>query len=89
MYKKIGLLFFLALFLTACSRAKISVNEVDVIHDDTKGTVEISTIEMTEPQTQTQPTEYETLPHTVQPEDVVLHAKESMSEALAAKRKSI
>lgn len=87
MYKKIGLLFFLALFLTACSRAKISVNEVDVIHDDTKGTVEISTIEMTEPQTQTQPTEYETLPHTVQPEDVVLHAKESMSEALGSKKK--
>jgi len=77
----------LALFLTACSRAKISVNEVDVIHDDTKGTVEISTIEMTEPQTQTQPTEYETLPHTVQPEDVVLHAKESMSEALGSKKK--
>ena len=87
MYKKIGLLFFLALFLTACSRAKISVNEVDVVHDDTKGTVEISTIEMTEPQTQTQPTEYETLPHTVQPEDVVLHAKESMSEALGSKKK--
>lgn len=77
----------MALFLTACSRAKISVNEVDVIHDDTKGTVEISTIEMTEPQTQTQPTEYETLPHTVQPEDVVLHAKESMSEALGSKKK--
>lgn len=53
MYKKIGLLLFLTLFLTACSRAKISVNEVDVVHDDTKGTVEISTIEMTEPQTQT------------------------------------
>ena len=77
----------MALFLTACSRAKISVNEVDVVHDDTKGTVEISTIEMTEPQTQTQPTEYETLPHTVQPEDVVLHAKESMSEALGSKKK--
>lgn len=87
MYKKIGLLFFLTLFLTACSRAKISVNEVDVIHDDTKGTVEISTIEMAEPQTQTQPMEYETLPHTVQPEDVVLHAKESMSEALGSKKK--
>lgn len=87
MYKKIGLLLFLTLFLTACSRAKTSVNEVDVVHDDTKGTVEISTIEMTEPQTQTQPTEYETLPHTVQPEDVVLHAKESMSEALGSKKK--
>ena len=87
MYKKIGLLLFLTLFLTACSRAKISVNEVDVVHDDTKGTVEISTIEMTEPQTQTQPTEYETLPHTVQPEDVVLHAKESMSEVLGSKKK--
>lgn len=87
MYKKIGLLFFLALFLTACSRAKISVNEVDVIHDDTKGTVEISTIEMTEPQTQTQPTEYETLPHTVQPEEVVQDAKESMSDALVSKKK--
>lgn len=87
MYKKIGLLFFLALFLTACSRAKISVNEVDVVHDDTKGTVEISTIEMTEPQTQTQPTEYETLPHTVQPEEVVQDAKESMSDALVSKKK--
>ena len=87
MYKKIGLLLFLTLFLTACSRAKTSVNEVDVVHDDTNGTVEISTIEMTEPQTQTQPTEYETLPHTVQPEDVVLHAKESMSEALGSKKK--
>lgn len=87
MYKKIGLLLFLTLFLTACSRAKISVNEVDVVHDDTKGTVEISTIEMAEPQTQTQPMEYETLPHTVQPEDVVLHAKESMSEALGSKKK--
>lgn len=87
MYKKIGLLFFLALFLTACSRAKISVNEVDVIHDDTKGTVEISTIEMAEPQTQTQPTEYETLPHTVQPEEVVQDAKESMSDALVSKKK--
>lgn len=87
MYKKIGLLFFLALFLTACSRAKISVNEVDVVHDDTKGTVEISTIEMTEPQTQTQPTEYETLPHTVQPEKVVQDAKESMSDALVSKKK--
>lgn len=87
MYKKIGLLLFLTLFLTACSRAKTSVNEVDVVHDDTKGTVEISTIEMTETQTQTQPTEYETLPHTVQPEDVVLHAKESMSEVLGSKKK--
>ena len=87
MYKKIGLLFFLTLFLTACSRAKTSVNEVDVVHDDTKGTVEISTIEMTEPQTQTQPTEYETLPHTVQPEEVVQDAKESMSEALGSKKK--
>lgn len=87
MYKKIGLLLFLALFLTACSRAKISVNEVDVVHDDTKGTVEISTIEMTEPQTQTQPTEYETLPHTVQPEEVVQDAKESMSDALVSKKK--
>ena len=87
MYKKIGLLFFLALFLTACSRAKISVNEVNVVHDDTKGTVEISTIEMTEPQTQTQPTEYETLPHTVQPEEVVQDAKESMSDALVSKKK--
>lgn len=87
MYKKIGLLFFLALFLTACSRAKISVNEVDVVHDDTKGTVEISTIEMTEPQTQTQPTEYETLPHPVQPEEVVQDAKESMSDALVSKKK--
>ena len=87
MYKKIGLLFFLALFLTACSRAKISVNEVDVVHDDTKGTVEISTIEMTEPQTQTQPTEYETLPHTVQPEEVVQDATESMSDALVSKKK--
>lgn len=87
MYKKIGLLFFLTLFLTACSRAKISVNEVDVIHDDTKGTVEISTIEMAEPQTQTQPTEYETLPHTVQPEEVVQDAKESMSDALVSKKK--
>ena len=87
MYKKIGLLFFLALFLTACSRAKISVNEVDVVHDDTKGTVEISTIEITEPQTQTQPTEYETLPHTVQPEEVVQDAKESMSDALVSKKK--
>lgn len=87
MYKKIGLLFSLALFLTACSRAKISVNEVDVVHDDTKGTVEISTIEMTEPQTQTQPTEYETLPHTVQPEEVVQDAKESMSDALVSKKK--
>ena len=87
MYKKIGRLFFLALFLTACSRAKISVNEVDVVHDDTKGTVEISTIEMTEPQTQTQPTEYETLPHTVQPEEVVQDAKESMSDALGSKKK--
>lgn len=87
MYKKMGLLFFLALFLTACSRAKISVNEVDVVHDDTKGTVEISTIEMTEPQTQTQPTEYETLPHTVQPEEVVQDAKESMSDALVSKKK--
>lgn len=87
MYKKIGLLLFLTLFLTACSRAKTSVNEVDVIHDDTKGTVEISTIEMTEPQTQTQPTEYETLPHTVQPEEVVQDAKESMSEALGSKKK--
>lgn len=87
MYKKIGLLFFLALFLTACSRAKISVNEVDVVHDDTKGTVEISTIEMTEPQTRTQPTEYETLPHTVQPEEVVQDAKESMSDALVSKKK--
>jgi len=87
MYKKIGLLLFLTLFLTACSRAKISVNEVDVVHDDTKGTVEISTIEMTEPQTQTQPTEYETLPHTVQPEEVVQDAKESMSEALGSKKK--
>ena len=87
MYKKIGLLFFLALFLTACSRAKISVNEVDVVHDDTKGTVEISTIEMTEPQTQTQPTEYETLTHTVQPEEVVQDAKESMSDALVSKKK--
>lgn len=87
MYKKIGLLLFLTLFLTACSRAKISVNEVDVVHDDTKGTVEISTIEMTEPQTQTQPTEYETLPHTVQPEEVVQDAKESMSDALVSKKK--
>ena len=87
MYKKIGLLLFLTLFLTACSRAKISVNEVNVVHDDTKGTVEISTIEMAEPQTQTQPMEYETLPHTVQPEEVVLHAKESMSEALGSKKK--
>ena len=87
MYKKIGLLLFLTLFLTACSRAKTSVNEVDVVHDDTKGTVEISTIEMTEPQTQTQPTEYETLPHTVQPEEVALHAKESMSEVLGSKKK--
>ena len=87
MYKKVGLLFFLALFLTACSREKISVNEVDVVHDDTKGTVEISTIEMTEPQTQTQPTEYETLPHTVQPEEVVQDAKESMSDALVSKKK--
>lgn len=87
MYKKIGLLFFLTLFLTACSRAKISVNEVDVIHDDTKGTVEISTIEMAEPQTQTQPMEYETLPHTVQPEEVVQDAKESMSDALVSKKK--
>lgn len=87
MYKKIGLLLFLTLFLTACSSAKTSVNEVDVIHDDTKGTVEISTIEMTEPQTQTQPTEYETLPHTVQPEEVVQDAKESMSEALGSKKK--
>ena len=87
MYKKIGLLLFLTLFLTACSRAKTSVNEVDVVHDDTKGTVEISTIEMAEPQTQTQPMEYETLPHTVQPEEVVLHAKESMSEALGSKKK--
>lgn len=87
MYKKIGLLLFLTLFLTACSRAKTSVNEVDVIHDDTKGTVEISTIEMTEPQTQTQPTEYETLPHPVQPEEVVQDAKESMSEALGSKKK--
>lgn len=87
MYKKVGLLLFLTLFLTACSRAKTSVNEVDVIHDDTKGTVEISTIEMTEPQTQTQPTEYETLPHTVQPEEVVQDAKESMSEALGSKKK--
>lgn len=87
MYKKIGLLLFLTLFLTACSRAKTSVNEVDVVHDDTKGTVEISTIEMTEPQTQTQPTEYETLPHTVQPEEVVQNAKESMSEALGSKKK--
>lgn len=87
MYKKIGLLFFLALFLTACSRAKISVNEVNVVHDDTKGTVEISTIEMTEPQTQTQPTEYETLSHTVQPEEVVQDAKESMSDALVSKKK--
>lgn len=87
MYKKMGLLLFLTLFLTACSRAKISVNEVDVVHDDTKGTVEISTIEMTEPQTQTQPTEYETLPHTVQPEEVVQDAKESMSDALVSKKK--
>lgn len=87
MYKKIGLLLFLTLFLTACSRAKISVNEVDVVHDDTKGTVEISTIEMTEPQTQTQPTEYETLPHTVQPEEVVQDAKESISDALVSKKK--
>lgn len=87
MYKKIGLLLFLTLFLTACSRAKISVNEVNVVHDDTKGTVEISTIEMTEPQTQTQPTEYETLPHTVQPEEVVQDAKESMSDALVSKKK--
>lgn len=87
MYKKIGPLLFLTLFLTACSRAKTSVNEVDVVHDDTKGTVEISTIEMTEPQTQTQPTEYETLPHTVQPEEVVQDAKESMSEALGSKKK--
>lgn len=87
MYKKIGLLLFLTLFLTACSRAKISVNEVDVVHDDTKGTVEISTIEMTEPQTQTQPTEYETLPNTVQPEEVVQDAKESMSDALVSKKK--
>lgn len=87
MYKKIGLLLFLTLFLTACSRAKTSVNEVDVVHDDTKGTVEISTIEMTEPQTQTQPTEYETLPHTVQPEEVVQDAKESMSDALVSKKK--
>lgn len=87
MYKKIGLLFFLTLFLTACSRAKASVNEVDVVHDDTKGTVEITTIEMTEPQTQTQPTEYETLPHTVQPEEVVQDAKESMSDALVSKKK--
>lgn len=87
MYKKVGLLLFLTLFLTACSRAKISVNEVDVVHDDTKGTVEISTIEMTEPQTQTQPTEYETLPHTVQPEEVVQDAKESMSDALVSKKK--
>lgn len=87
MYKKIGLLLFLTLFLTACSRAKISVNEVDVVHDDTKGTVEISTIEMAEPQTQTQPTEYETLPHTVQPEEVVQDAKESMSDALVSKKK--
>lgn len=87
MHKKIGLLLFLTLFLTACSRAKISVNEVDVVHDDTKGTVEISTIEMTEPQTQTQPTEYETLPHTVQPEEVVQDAKESMSDALVSKKK--
>lgn len=87
MYKKIGLLLFLTLFLTACSRAKTSVNEVDVVHDDTKGTVEISTIEMTEPQTQTQPTEYETLPHTVQPEEVVQDAKKSMSEALGSKKK--
>lgn len=87
MYKKIGLLFFFALFLTACSRAETSVNEVDAIHDDTKGTVEISTIEMTEPQTQTQPTEYETLPHTVQPEEVVQDAKESMSDALVSKKK--
>ena len=87
MYKKMGLLLFLTLFLTACSRAKISVNEVDVVHDDTKGTVEISTIEMTEPQTQTQPTEYEPLPHTVQPEEVVQDAKESMSDALVSKKK--
>ena len=87
MYKKMGFLLFLTLFLTACSRAKISVNEVDVVHDDTKGTVEISTIEMTEPQTQTQPTEYETLPHTVQPEEVVQDAKESMSDALVSKKK--
>ena len=87
MYKKMGLLLFLTLFLTACSRAKISVNEVDVVHDDTKGTVEISTIEMTEPQTQTQPTEYETMPHTVQPEEVVQDAKESMSDALVSKKK--
>lgn len=87
MYKKMGLLLFLTLFLTACSRAKISVNEVDVVHDDTKGTVEISIIEMTEPQTQTQPTEYETLPHTVQPEEVVQDAKESMSDALVSKKK--
>lgn len=87
MYKKMGLLLFLTLFLTACSRAKISVNEVDVVHDDTKGTVEISTIEMTEPQTQMQPTEYETLPHTVQPEEVVQDAKESMSDALVSKKK--
>lgn len=87
MYKKIGLLLFLTLFLTACSRAKTSVNEVDVVHDDTKGTVEITTIEMTEPQTQTQPTEYETLPHTVQPEEVVQDAKESMSDALVSNKK--
>lgn len=87
MYKKIGLLLFLTLFLTACSRAETSVNEVDVVHDDTKGTVEISTIEMTETQTQTQPTEYETLPHTVQPEEVVQYAKESMSEVLGSKKK--
>lgn len=87
MYKKIGLLLFLTLFLTACSRAKTSVNEDYVVHDDTKGTVEISTIEMTETQTQTQPTEYETLPHTVQPEEVVQDAKESMSEVLGSKKK--